>query len=105
MVFGDDERAPAGAPDGEHFDRYLRARQEGLISRKAVRDVYAVLGPVSAGTLGPRCAHAGSWQASHSMISLGAGLERLIFSPLPQRPISGRSTTIRKASAVSSRTR
>lgn len=45
MVFGDDERAPAGAPDGEHFDRYLRARQEGLISRKAVRDVYAVLGP------------------------------------------------------------
>ena len=38
-------------PEGQHFDRYLGAWQEGLISRKAVRDVCAVLGPVSAGTL------------------------------------------------------
>jgi hypothetical protein len=38
-------------PDGQHFDRYLRAWREGLISRKAVKDVCGVLGPVSAGTL------------------------------------------------------
>jgi hypothetical protein len=38
-------------PQGQHFDRYLRAWREGLISRKAVTDVCAALGPVSAGTL------------------------------------------------------
>lgn len=38
-------------PDGQHFDRYLQAWQEGLISRKAITHVCAMLGPVSAGTL------------------------------------------------------
>src|ERR1700691_4329991 len=38
-------------PQGQHFDRYLRAWREGQISREAVADVCAVLGPVSAGTL------------------------------------------------------
>jgi hypothetical protein len=37
--------------EGQHFDRYLRAWREGLISRKTVKDVCAVLGSVSAGTL------------------------------------------------------
>ena len=40
-------------PEGQHFDRYLRAWREGLISRKMVTDVCAVLGPVSAGKLVP----------------------------------------------------
>jgi hypothetical protein len=40
-------------PEGQHFDRYLRAWREGLISRKAVADLCAALGPVSAGTLVP----------------------------------------------------
>jgi hypothetical protein len=40
-------------PHGQHFDRYLRAWREGLITRKEVTDVCAVLGPVSAGTLVP----------------------------------------------------
>jgi hypothetical protein len=38
-------------PRGQHFDRYLRAWREGLISRKVIADVCAVLGLVSAGTL------------------------------------------------------
>jgi hypothetical protein len=38
---------------GPVFFRYLRAYREGLIGREAVRDVFAVLGPVSAGTLVP----------------------------------------------------
>jgi hypothetical protein len=38
-------------PDGQHLDRYLRAWREGLISRKAITNVCAMLGPVSAGTL------------------------------------------------------
>jgi hypothetical protein len=40
-------------PDGQHFDRYLRAWREGLISRNTVSDVCAVLGTVSTGTLVP----------------------------------------------------
>ncbi len=40
-------------PEGQHYDRYLRAWREGLISRKAVAAVCAELGPVSAGTLVP----------------------------------------------------
>jgi hypothetical protein len=40
-------------PEGQHFDRYLRAWREGLISRKMVADVCAVLGLVSAGKLVP----------------------------------------------------
>ena len=40
-------------PEGQHFDRYLGAWQEGLISRKAVTYACVVLGPVSAGTLVP----------------------------------------------------
>jgi hypothetical protein len=40
-------------PDSQHFDRYLRAWREGLISRKTVSDVCAMLGTVSAGTLVP----------------------------------------------------
>jgi hypothetical protein len=40
-------------PDGQHFDRYLRAWPEGLISRKTVTGVCAVLGSVSAGALVP----------------------------------------------------
>jgi hypothetical protein len=40
-------------PDDQHFDRYLRAWREGLISRTTVADVCAVLGTVSAGTLVP----------------------------------------------------
>jgi hypothetical protein len=39
--------------DGQHFDRYLRAWREGLISRKTITDVCAMLGAVSAGTLVP----------------------------------------------------
>jgi hypothetical protein len=41
------------APEGQHFDRYMWAAEEGLISRKAVRNVCIALGPVSAGTLVP----------------------------------------------------
>jgi hypothetical protein len=33
---------------GQHFDRYLRTWQEGLISRKTVTYLCLVLGPVSA---------------------------------------------------------
>ncbi len=43
-------------PYGQHFDRYLRAWQEGLITRKEVADICAVLGPVSAGMLVPDAA-------------------------------------------------
>jgi hypothetical protein len=43
----------ACAPEGQHFDRYLRAYWEGLIGQETVRDICAVLGPVSAGTLVP----------------------------------------------------
>jgi hypothetical protein len=40
-------------PGSQHFDRYLRAWREGLITREKVADVCAVLGTVSAGALVP----------------------------------------------------
>ena len=40
-------------PQGQHFDRYLRAWREGLISRKTIADVCAVLRTASDGTLVP----------------------------------------------------
>jgi hypothetical protein len=43
----------ACAPQGQHFDRYLRAHREGLIAWETIRDICAVLGPISAGTLVP----------------------------------------------------
>jgi hypothetical protein len=43
----------ACAQKGQHFDRYLQAYREGLIGRGTVRDICAVLGPVSVGTLVP----------------------------------------------------
>lgn len=40
-------------PEGQHLHRYLRAWQEGLVSRRAVSDVCAMLGSISAGALVP----------------------------------------------------
>jgi hypothetical protein len=39
------------ANEGQHFERYLRACRRGLISRDAMREICAALGPVSAGKL------------------------------------------------------